>query len=77
MDDERKGINHADMLTVEQVAELLELGVRTVWRYEKAGKIPVSKQYGRKKKWDKKEFELWWKLGRPISADFEKLKKRG
>lgn len=77
MSDERKAIDHKDMLTVEQVAALLELGVRTIWRHEKAGKIPAPEQYGRKKMWDKKTLELWWKLGRPTRTEFEKLKKRG
>lgn len=74
---EKNAFDQEKLLDVEQVATLLNLGVRTVWRYEKDGKIPASKRYGRKKVWDEDDLKLWWQLGRPTRTEFETLKKRG
>lgn len=40
------------LLTVEDVAELLTLGVRSVWRHSATGELPPPIKIGKASRWD-------------------------
>ena len=44
-------------LTVEQVARLLGISVRSVWRFSSAGELPPPISIGRSKRWDARAIE--------------------
>lgn len=50
------------MWSVKEVAEYLDVSVKTVWRYVEAGKFPKPKKYpgGRAIRWDPKKIEAWF-----------------
>jgi excisionase family DNA binding protein len=64
------------LLTVEQVAKRLNVGVRTVWRLDKEDKIPEPFMVGHRKRWEASDLELWLKSGSPSRKEFKKLKER-
>ncbi len=47
------------LLTVHEVAHLLGLGVRTVWRLSSAGELPAPLSIGRAKRWERKAIEIY------------------
>jgi excisionase family DNA binding protein len=62
------------LLTVEQVAHRLNVGVRTVWRLDAEKKIPASFQIGSRKRWDAQDLELWLQWKCPSQKKFNELK---
>lgn len=46
-------------LTVKDVAEMLGIGRRTVWRLIATGQIPPPMRIGRSVRWRKASFERW------------------
>ncbi len=56
---------HADLsfLTVGDVAELLAVSPRTVWRLEKAGQIPKAHRLGRLPRWNQADLLRWRENG--------------
>lgn len=46
------------LLSINQVAQLLQLSQRTVWAWAKAGKLPVIR-FGRALRFPKKALERW------------------
>ncbi len=53
------------MLTVEDVAKLLRISKRTVWRMRSANRIPSPIKIGGVIRWRAKEIELWIQQGCP------------
>ena len=47
------------MLTVGQVAEVLQLSQRTVWRMATIGQLPPGIHVGRSVRWPKARIEQW------------------
>jgi excisionase family DNA binding protein len=62
------------LLTVEQVAKRLDIGVRTVWRLDKDNKLPAPVRLGHRKRWKADEIELWLHWNCPDRKDFEQCK---
>ena len=59
-------------LTAEQVAQLLGISVRSVWRFASTGELPHPISIGRSKRWDVREIEDFLRrktAGNPSSAD--------
>ncbi|MEZ6098161.1 MAG: helix-turn-helix domain-containing protein [Pirellulaceae bacterium] len=48
-----------ELINVTQLAELLNLSVRTVWRLNAQGKLPAPLRLGRSVKWRKNEIYEW------------------
>ena len=48
-----------ELINASELAKLLSLSVRTVWRLKSAGKLPKSLQLGRSVKWQKNEIVAW------------------
>jgi predicted DNA-binding transcriptional regulator AlpA len=47
------------LLTVEDMACLLKLSVRTVWKYRSQGLIPEPVQLGTRTRWRRAEIAMW------------------
>lgn len=64
------------MLTAEEIATLLNVSTRTVWRLDKAQKLPAALplRRRRKKQWKESDIKKWLELGCPARTDFEKGK---
>lgn len=62
-------------LTVELLALKLNVGTRTIWRWDKDEKIPAPYQIGLKKRWELSDIELWLEWDCPKRKEFNQLKK--
>lgn len=47
------------LLTVDQVAGLLGISVRSVWRLASAGELPPPLSIGRSKRWERRSLEAF------------------
>lgn len=52
-------IDLAMLLTVKDVAEMLQLSTRTVWRMSERGEIPTPVNLGRCVRWNCAEIMAW------------------
>lgn len=48
-----------ELINVSELADLLSLSVRTVWRLNSAGRLPKPVRLGRSVKWRKNEIIDW------------------
>ena len=55
----------ATLLTVRQVAEILNCSVRTVWRLSDAGRIPPPVRLGGLVRWQPRAIDKWLAEGCP------------
>ncbi len=55
------------LLTAGQVAELLQIGERTLWRYVGSGHAPPPIHIGGATRWRRDAIEEWVALGCPLS----------
>lgn len=53
------------LLPAAEVAKLLSLSIRTLWRLDSAGKLPAAIQVGHSKRWRRKELDDWMNSGCP------------
>lgn len=51
-------------LSASQVAQMLGVSTRSVWRMLASGELPQPRQVGQRKRWDKAELLDWWR-GQP------------
>ena len=47
------------LLTVKEVASLLHLGERTIWKLNATGEFPAPVRIGRAVRWDRREIDGW------------------
>ena len=57
---------------VEQVACLLQISVRQVWRLSADGTMPPPMTFGRLKRWSREQLEAWIRAGAPPWAEWGK-----
>jgi excisionase family DNA binding protein len=57
------------LLTVEQLAALLEISVRSVWRLVSARRMPLPIRLGKSVRWRRLEIETWITAGCPTNED--------
>ncbi|MCA9093137.1 MAG: helix-turn-helix domain-containing protein [Planctomycetaceae bacterium] len=53
------------LLPASEVARLLSLSIRTLWRLDSAGKLPSAIQVGHSKRWRRNELDDWMNSGCP------------
>jgi predicted DNA-binding transcriptional regulator AlpA len=65
------------LLTIRQVAKLLQVSERTVWNYSDAGLMlkPVKLGGGRAVRWPADELRAWVRAGCPTHEQWQKIKK--
>lgn len=59
------------LLTVEQTAKALGVGVRTLYTLDGAGKIPAPVRVGGRKRWDAEELRAWIRAECPTRRKWE------
>jgi len=64
------------LLTVKEVAEMLGLSERTIYRLSDAGNMPSPVKLGAAVRWRTKELETWIEEGCPARPRGEKRKSR-
>ena len=60
-DEENQMGDRPDQLlwTVNQVAQALGIGERTVWKFSACGELPAPIRIGRLRRWDRQEIDDW------------------
>ncbi|MEM7518372.1 MAG: helix-turn-helix domain-containing protein [Planctomycetota bacterium] len=53
------------LVTPQQVADLLQVSTRSLWRLRDAGKLPPPVKLGASVRWRRDEIEQWVKNGCP------------
>jgi len=53
------------LITVEDVANLMQVSTRTIWRLLSAGKIPTPLRIGKSVRWRTNQIENWIEAGCP------------
>ncbi|MEW6744791.1 MAG: helix-turn-helix domain-containing protein [Planctomycetota bacterium] len=53
------------LISARELAELLGVSLRTIWRLESAGKLPESVYLGSSKRWSRQAIEEWIRDGCP------------
>jgi len=53
------GPEEGRFLTVRQVAAMLHLGQRSVWKFATTGELPAPIRIGRSVRWDRSDIEVW------------------
>jgi excisionase family DNA binding protein len=54
------------LLTAEEVAAMLGVSERTLWRLLSAGKLPKPVRFGRNTRWREAEVKAWIERGCPV-----------
>ena len=57
--------NEPVLLTVEELSSLLGISIRTIWRRESTGDIPVPVRIGGLVRWRRAEIDNWIEAGCP------------
>ena len=53
------------LLTAKQLAQTLNIGESTLWRYHSSGKVPMPVTIGRTVRWRAEEVHAWVNAGCP------------
>ncbi|MBC7820701.1 MAG: helix-turn-helix domain-containing protein [Planctomycetaceae bacterium] len=53
------------LLPASEVAKVLAISIRTLWRLESAGKLPLAVRIGSSKRWRQDELDAWIEAGCP------------
>ncbi|HPS55666.1 MAG TPA: helix-turn-helix domain-containing protein [Sedimentisphaerales bacterium] len=59
------------LLAAKDLAEMLSVSVRTIWRLRSAGKLPKPVSIGGSIRWKLSDIELWQNLECPDQKTFE------
>ena len=54
-----------ELVTTQQLAELLNVGARSVWRWSRSGRIPAPVRIGNAVRFKWREIEEWIRVGCP------------
>ncbi|MBL8820377.1 MAG: helix-turn-helix domain-containing protein [Planctomyces sp.] len=59
------------LMSARQVAELLNISTRTLWRLKSAGRLPAAIRIGKSIRWRREDLNTWIEEGcqTPISTD--------
>lgn len=64
------------LITAEDLAKLLAVSVRHIWRMADSGALPRALRLGRCVRWRRADIEEWIMKGCPTNATREELKAR-
>lgn len=54
-----------ELLDVKELAALLRLSCRQIWKLNAAGRIPAPVRIARSVRWEKRQIEAWVRAGCP------------
>jgi predicted DNA-binding transcriptional regulator AlpA len=57
--------SRCELLTVEELAKILKVSIRTVWRRRKAADVPAPVKIAGAVRWRSRDIERWIKQGCP------------
>jgi predicted DNA-binding transcriptional regulator AlpA len=60
-----RGPDRSVLLSANELAKLLQLSTRTVWRHRRARLLPPEVRIGRAVRWSRESVELWLVAGCP------------
>ena len=67
--------SEAMLLTIDQVAELLGLSERSVYNFDRSGRLgPVSVKLGKCSRWVRSELEAWTIAGCPNRRQWQAMR---
>lgn len=66
--------NHTFLLSAEELAAMLSISKRSLWRLRSAGQLPRAVQLGGSTRWRRIEVEAWIAAGCPSLTDWEASK---
>jgi predicted DNA-binding transcriptional regulator AlpA len=66
--------NLALAINATQLAEMLCISSRSIWRLNDSGKLPKPIRLGGSVRWNKKEIETWVEAGCPTRKHWEAIK---
>ena len=69
-----RALDHPLLLTAKQLAALLSLSVRSVWRLDEKGELPARLLIGGAVRWDDEEVRRWIRAGCPNRKRWEEMK---
>lgn len=64
-------IREPSLLPAAEVAKFLAISVRTLWRLDSAGQLPLSVTIGNSKRWRRDELSAWVNCGCPPRAQWQ------
>ncbi|MBW3598151.1 MAG: helix-turn-helix domain-containing protein [Planctomycetes bacterium] len=64
------------LISAPQLATLLSVSERTVWRLQAAGKLPRPVKIGGQKRWRRSEVDRWIAAGCPPRTEWEQFNRR-
>lgn len=62
------------LLTVGDLAEMLNTSPRSVYRFNAEGKVPASLRLGQQPRWRRTEIESWIEAGMPSRCEWERVR---
>jgi len=76
---EKTNVNQTQPLAIraKELAALLGVSLRQVWRLSSSGKLPKPLRLGGSVRWSLKEIEAFVEAGCPDRASWEEMKTRG
>lgn len=64
------------LIDAKALAELLRIGLASVWRWERAGRLPRALHLGQRcTRWRKEEVMAWLAAGSPRRAEWEAMRR--
>lgn len=63
-----------ELFNVKELAALLRLSPRQIWKLNSAATIPSPVRLSRSVRWRSTDIERWIELGCPVRSDFEKMR---
>jgi prophage regulatory protein len=58
-------------ISAKELAELLNVSLRQIWRLNSAGKLPKAIRLGGSVRWNRAEIQQWFEAGCPDRAAWE------
>lgn len=66
---ETRPVPAVQLITTEELAEILGMSKRTIWRLLSAGQIPQPVRIGRSTRWRRDEVQRWIDSGCPVAKN--------
>lgn len=65
------------VLTAKQLADILSISTRTVWRFDSAGFMPKPIRLGKTVRWKAEEVTAWIEAGCPVRSVWDASRRIG
>ena len=69
--------NEPLLITADQVAAMLQVSVRSVWRLRSSGKLPKPVEVGGSVRWNNEQMRKWVSEGCPVEQPRNNIRRKG